>query len=283
MRKTAILTDSVACLTPEQVQRYAIDVIPLNFFAGGKLYRDGVDVTPTEAYELFLKDPDTFKTSGANPDDCLNAFRAASKKADKLLCITVSSGISMVNNAAHTAATIMREENRGIKLDIIDSHTAAPSEGMMVLAAARAAEAGADIYEATAAATNVGKKVECIVYLETLKHVYRSGRIPKIASKVGSALNIKPIFAVRNTIKFLGIARSREAWMSRTIEMIKEKAGTRPIHAAIMHAYAPEKLEALRQQLESNFDCVELWETEFSPIMGYACGTGTLGVAFYPD
>jgi hypothetical protein len=28
---------------------------------------------------------------------------------------------------------------------------------------------------------------------------------------------------------------------------------------------------------------VELWVTEFSPVMGYACGTGTAGVAFYVE
>ena len=27
----------------------------------------------------------------------------------------------------------------------------------------------------------------------------------------------------------------------------------------------------------------ELWVTEFSPVMGYATGTGTLGLAFYKD
>ncbi len=27
----------------------------------------------------------------------------------------------------------------------------------------------------------------------------------------------------------------------------------------------------------------ELWVVEFSPLMGYVCGAGTLGVAFYAD
>jgi hypothetical protein len=38
----------------------------------------------------------------------------------------------------------------------------------------------------------------------------------------------------------------------------------------------------LKERISSQFDCVELWVTEFSPLMGYACGTGTLGVAFFP-
>ena len=47
--------------------------------------------------------------------------------------------------------------------------------------------------------------------------------------------------------------------------------------------YYPEEAEKLRERIASEFCCAELWVTEFSPLMGYACGTGTLGVAFYRE
>jgi len=55
------------------------------------------------------------------------------------------------------------------------------------------------------------------------------------------------------------------------------------VHVAVMHAYALEEAERLRKRITAEFDCCELWVSEFSPVMGYACGTGTVGVAFYPD
>ena len=55
------------------------------------------------------------------------------------------------------------------------------------------------------------------------------------------------------------------------------------MHVAVMHAYALEEAERLRKRITAEFDCCELWVSEFSPVMGYACGTGTVGVAFYPD
>ena len=36
-------------------------------------------------------------------------------------------------------------------------------------------------------------------------------------------------------------------------------------------------------RVAAEFNCREIWISEFSPIMAYACGTGTLGLAFYPD
>lgn len=99
MPEVAVVTDSIACLTRELVEQYGIGVVPLNFYAGGKLYRDGVDVTPSEAYELFLKDPEFFKTSTASPGECLNAYREASQQARSILCVTISSKLSTVYQA----------------------------------------------------------------------------------------------------------------------------------------------------------------------------------------
>ncbi|MFC1981198.1 DegV family protein [Chloroflexota bacterium] len=74
MQKVAIVADSIACLTRELVEQYGIEIIPINFYAGGKLYKDWVDVTPSEAYDLFLQDPESFKTPAASPGDCTKAF-----------------------------------------------------------------------------------------------------------------------------------------------------------------------------------------------------------------
>ena len=102
-QKVAIVTDSIACLTREFVEQYGIEIIPINFYAGGKIYKDWVDITPSKAYELFLEDPDSFKTSAAIPEDCFQAYRNASQRASNILCITVSSGLSAVYSVAQGA------------------------------------------------------------------------------------------------------------------------------------------------------------------------------------
>ena len=45
----------------------------------------------------------------------------------------------------------------------------------------------------------------------------------------------------------------------------------------------PVEAERLKERISSEFNCAELWISEFSPLMGYACGTGALGIAFYTD
>lgn len=283
MPKVAVVTDSIACLTREYAEKYDIDIIPINFFVDGHLYRDWVDITPSEAYELFLKEPDSFKTSAPSPDECLQVFRQASQRAKNILCITVSLELSAVYNTALDARELIQAEQPGLTIEILDSKSATPSEGMIALAAARAAAENKGLPEVINAAEKVKDKVRSYILLDTMRHVYRSGRVPKIASQIGSALNIKPILTVSGVVQFITIVRSRKQGIERIIQIMKEKISNRPVRAAVMHAYALDEAEKLKKRIAAEFNCVELWLGEFSPVMGYACGTGTVGVAFYTE
>jgi DegV family protein with EDD domain len=283
MQKVAIVTDSIACLTRELVEQYGIGIIPINFFACGNLYRDWVDITPTEAYKLFLKEPDSFKSSAPSPEDCLQAYRNASQRAKNILCVTVSSELSMTYDSARKAKELARTELPQTSIEVLDSRTATPGEGFVALAAAQAAAEGKDLAEVVSAADEMRDKVRVVVFLDTIRHVYRSGRIPKIASQVGSILSIKPILTVSGKVHFAGVVRNRKHGIERILQMMREGVGQNPAHVAVMHAYAPDEAERLQERVVSEFNCAELWLTEFSPVMGYACGTGTVGIAFYAE
>ncbi len=67
------------------------------------------------------------------------------------------------------------------------------------------------------------------------------------------------------------------------MDIVKEKVGQAPVHIAVMHAYALEEAQKLKERVSAELNCREIWLTEFSPVMGYACGTGTIGLAFYKE
>ena len=242
-----------------------------------------MDITPTEAYKLFLEEPDSFKTSAASPEECLDALRTASRKAESILCVTISNKLSMQHDSVQHARRMAENALSGVRVEVLDSLQATSSEGMVALAAARAAAEGKDMEEVIRAAEYVRDNVRVVMFLDTLRHVYRSGRIPKIASKIGAALNIKPMLTVNGTVRFLGIARTRKQGIERIMRMLRNEAGTKPVHVAVTHAYALEEAEKLKDRIASEFNCTELWLSEFSPVMGYACGTGTIGISFYTD
>ncbi|HEY41086.1 MAG TPA: DegV family protein [Dehalococcoidia bacterium] len=284
MPKVTVVTDSIACLTRDLVEQYHISIIPLNFYADGRIYKDWVDITPSEAYDLFLRAPEAFKTSAASPADCLEVYRKASQKSDSILCVTLSSKLSVVYDVALNAAEQASVEFPEVSIEVLDSRTAAAAEGFIALTAARAAGEGKDLAGVLKAAEEMRDKVDLVAYMDTIRHVYRSGRIPKVAAVAGSMLNIKPVFTFASgTPHFIGAVRNRERGLERLLERMKEVVETRLVHVAVMHVYAEEQAEILKEMVSSEFNCAELWVTEFSPLMGYTCGAGTLGLAFYPE
>lgn len=284
MPKVAIVTDSIACLTKEQVAQYGIRIVPLNFYSEGKVYKDWVDITPAEAYELFLKDPESFKTSAASPEDCLKAYRDASQQTKNILCITISAKLSAVYSVAQGAKEQVKAELPQTSIAVLDSQTAAAAEGFIALAAARAAAEGKGLAEVIKAAEEVRDKVSLVAVMDTVRYVYRTGRIPKVAALAGSMLNIRPVFTFSSGVPhFIGAVRNKERGIDRLLKIMRGKVGLNPVHVAVMHAYALDEAERLKERVSSEFNCAELWITEFSPVMGYACGTGTLGLAFYSE
>ena len=282
--KVAVVTDSIACLSDEMVERYKIEIVPIRLLVQGKVYRDSLDITPSEAYELFLQDPESFTTSPASPGHYLEAFHEASKRARNILCVTLSSKLSTGYDMARMAKEGAKSELPNTSIEVFDSQTVTAAEGFVALAAARAATEGKDLAELIRVAEEVRDKVTFLILLDTIRHVYRTGRIPKVASQVGSMLNIRPILTCSSgLVRFKGIARSREQGINRLLEIMRDKAAKSLVHIAVMHAYASDEAEKLKERISSEFNCAELWVTEFSPVMGYATGTGTLGFAFYSE
>lgn len=284
MQDVAVVTDSLACVPRQLMDRYGILIMPIRIVVQGKVYRDLVDITPSQAYELFLRDPEQFSTSPSSPGDYLEAYREARKMARNTLCVTVSSRLSTSYNVAMIAREQARTECPQSDIAVLDSQTVTASEGLVALAAARAASDGKGLTEVTAVAEQVRDNVFFFAVLDTIKYVYRTGRIPRVAAGIGAMLDIKPILTSSSgAIHLKGIVRSREQGERRLIETMHSKAGERPVHVVVMHAYAPDKAEELKERVLADFNCAEIWVSEFSPVMGYATGTGTLGLAFYTD
>jgi len=283
MTETAVVADSIACIPRELAENFGIRIVPANIFFNGKLYRDLIDLTPAQAYEFLNRTPQFWKSSAASPEDYAEAYRELLENARDILVITISSKLSMFYESARAAKEIVERELSLAAIEILDSETVAAAEGLIALAAARAARASKTFAEVIAIARQVKERVRFLGLLETIRHVYRTGRIPKLASQIGSLLSLKPILTgADGVIHFAGATRTKRSGIEKMLSMMREQTGqSGQIHVAVMHADAAEEAQILRERIASEFNCAELFVTDFTPIMAYATGRGTLALAFY--
>jgi len=78
-------------------------------------------------------------------------------------------------------------------------------------------------------------------------------------------------------------ARIRPKAIERLIELLREKSQGKAVHAMVMHTNVLSEAEELRQRIASEVACVEVYVTDFTPVMGLHTGPGLLGIAFYCD
>jgi len=281
--KVAIVTDTTACIPKEQVDRYGIEVVPVVFIFGDKSYRDGIDMSPAELYAQLRQVKKLPTTSGCLPEIYLEAYRKASQRASSILCITIPSKFSGMFNSAQLAKKMAKETLPDVAIEVVDCVTAAAAQGLVVLAAARAAASGKSLTKVVGVTKSVMQRVNLLATLDTLKYLVKGGRVPKAAALVGSLLRIKPIFTIsEGEARPVANGRTNAGATKRLLKIMEQKIiDGQPLHIAVMHADAPDRAKKLADKISSQFDCAELFITEFTPVMGVHTGPGVIGIAFY--
>jgi DegV family protein with EDD domain len=284
VRKVAVIADSVGCIPRDLVETYGIEIVAPNIYWNGSVFRDWLDITPAQAYELLQKDPQVFSTAAPSPGDLAETYRRVSRTAESLLFVTVSSKVSTLHNAAVAARDLVKDELPDTRIEVLDSRTCTGAEGFVVMAAAHTASEGKGLAEVIDAAKSVRDRVDLLFVLDTVRHAYRTGRIPRLASRVGSMLDVKPVMGWWDgAARFRSMTRSREKGTDQIVGLMRSRVGGKRVHVAVHHTDAAQEGEKLKERVRQEFDCVELWLTEFSPIMGYSAGRGALGLAFYAE
>ena len=280
--KVAVVVDSSSCLPKQPLDRWRIHVVPHELVVGDRTFRDGVDIHPSEFYQLLQNGHDAPTTSSPKPAGFLEAFRSAGEVADSTVCITLASDFSATYASACLAASAAHEEMPGAVIRVIDSRAAAGAEGLIALEAARSAESGAELDEVVAVVDDLIPRVNLLAFLDTLDYLRRSGRVPRIAAWAGSLLGIRPLTELKlGEARMLERPRTRGKAMERLVSVMGVRIGERPAHVNVMHAQASEDAQELCRRVQDRVDCREIFVSEFTPVMGAHLGPGLLGIAFY--
>jgi len=285
MGKVTIMTDSTACVPQEDARRYGIRIVPAAIILfDGTEYVENETISASEAYDLIRKDPDKFSTSAMTPGHLLDAFREAAETADEIFHVTISSELSANFDTASMAAETLAGEKPGVRIRILDSKTVAGAEALIVLSAARAASQGKGLEEVEAVAEKARERAKGFMLLDTLRYIYRTGRMSKLSSRIASVFNIKPINRLKpdGSIEFVDKVRKREDGFRRLLDLIGQEAGTDALHFVVSHADAPESAERFAELLRERYDCLSLGMSDYSPVMGYGAGPACLFVGFHP-
>lgn len=280
-----IVTDSGAdLLFPEEVlNQIEARVLPLVVNLDDKSYREDIDITTQEFYDLLASTKSLPTTSLPPAGDFAEAYKELGKEGDEILSIHISSGLSGTYQSSVTGAQMAPD----VKVTNFDGKTLSAAVGWMVEAASRAVRAGWPKEKIINLLEKIREGSDSIYTLKELKYLINGGRISHMKGLVASLLNIKPIIGVEKengTYAQLGQERTFNRALDGLVKHMQKlhKPGT-ALRVQVMHALNPEGAELLREKIDKVFNVSWLPIGPMSLVLGAHTGPSMVGVAFAPQ
>lgn len=283
-RPVAVVTDSATALPAALALASGIRIARMEITLGGTTYEDGPEGLGNEQFRLLRDGMAVPQTAAPRPAAWMEQIRAAATEAEAVLCVTLASRLSAAFDSARTAAELAATEMPETEVRVLDSDTAAGSEALVSLAAARMAADGADLDTVESHARMVAERVRLLAYLDTLEYVWRSGRVPRIAVWATNLFDVKPVMEwYRGKVGVVARPRSRSRAAVRLYDEFARDAAGKRAHVVVMHADAHADASALKDRIAAEFDLAELHLTSFAAFMAAHTGPGLVGVAYWTE
>jgi DegV family protein with EDD domain len=175
-----------------------------------------------------------------------------------------------------------KEQLKNDKVEILDTCLVSMALSFQVLAVARAAEKGASLAECKKVAEMAYEHIGVYFVVDSLKYLYKGGRIGGAKRLLGAALSIKPILQIREgKIEAAGSAITRKKAIEEMVQMVKTAIGDKkPVRISVFHALEGDLAKELLTRLNKEMNTTEGILSEVSPAIGTHVGPGTISIAW---
>jgi hypothetical protein len=277
LKEYAIVTDSASDISKEVAEKYTITVIPIYIHYNGNEFKDGINISSNEIYNLQKSKKAIFTSSSPSPQDFVQVYEKLLKKYKKIFSIHISSKLSAVIKSARIARELLKAEKR---IKIFDSLSGAMGTGFMVLVAAKAVLKKYSYEKILAILDFLKDNIKLYGTIDTLKYLRRSGRVPAIANFISRILKIKPLLGITNgVVEMIGIAVTRYGSLVEiTKRVIKDFKKEKWVLVSIIHTLSLKESERIMRKIKSSLRCVDTMIMECTPVIGAHTGPGLIGI-----
>jgi DegV family protein with EDD domain len=276
----AVVTDTTSYVPGEMLDSLGVQCVSLYVGWDGKLTPER-DYTDLDAfYERLKSEPRLPTTSQPSVGDFLDVYRPLAEAGRDIYSIHIAEALSGTCQSAREAARTLAAEGHTAKVTVVDAATGAGGLGLLVIAAAEAARAGAGIDEVAETIERRRKGLKIYFCLDTLEYLRRGGRIGAAQAMVGTALKVKPILTFGTEIAPVDRVRTSARAYARMGEYLTE------MHAAGARTWTVQKIQCegpaaeMIERGRAVYGCEPCFVSEVGPVFCTHLGSGLLVGAF---
>ena len=248
MEKIRIITDSASDIPNNDKVPANLTILPLTIRFGEEEFQDGVTITNEEFYNKLTGGDILPKTSQVTPFAFEEEIQKALDNGEKVIIITLSSGLSGTYQSACIAASNFDKD-----VTVIDSFMATVSEQILVDYALKLVDSGMEYDKIVETLEADKKKIKLVGPLDTLEYLKKGGRISAAAAVFGSALSIKPVITlVDGKVEVATKARGRKNAVESTLKILRESETGVDLEKPVAIGYSGNEKDMLNIFVESS-------------------------------
>lgn len=188
-----IITDSSSEFTKEEMEKNNIILVPMHITFGEESYQDVFEIGKDEFYKKLTTNEELPFTSQPSPGDFLPYFKAAKEAGDDVVVILLSSALSGTFQSAVIAKTMVEYDH----IYLIDSLSATYAQKLLVDRAILRRKEGKSAPEIEAELNEIKGRVRVFAAIDTMKYLYKGGRISGVQAGLGTMVNLKVIITIK--------------------------------------------------------------------------------------
>ncbi|MEX2421122.1 MAG: DegV family protein, partial [Actinomycetota bacterium] len=276
---TAIVCDTTAYLPDDLVEERGIHRISLYVTLEGET-RPELEIRDYPKFFKRLRESEEgASTSQPSVGDFLAVYEPLLAKGQEIVSIHLSAGISGTCESARQARERLIEEGKGgERVHVVDSRSACGGQGLLTLAAASAAEAGAGAAEVLERVQRTRDGLKMWFAIDTLEYLRKGGRIGAAQAWIGSALKIKPILTLEEEITPIERVRTRRRALERMVAFARERHEAGADAWVVQYIVDEDAASQLADHCREIFGTEPVFISEIGPVIGAHVGPGLLGV-----
>lgn len=276
-----IVGDTSSGISAELARQLDLTIVPLRVNFGAETLRDGVEISSAAFLDRLAKSKQFPTTSQPPAGDFIHAFQPLRAAGHEVLCVLLSNKLSGTVMSANAAKQQLHDEH----VYIFDTLNVAAGHAMLVMEAARLAQAGQSVAEIVARLEFMRPRVRLYFVVDTLEYLAKGGRVSNAQAFIGSLLQMKPILKVENgLVEGAERIRTTSKAQARLREIVAEGIeGRSAVQVAVMYTTIEEKAQALADEIQAQYQLPAVPVHTISPAVSAHTGPRALGVAFYAE
>jgi len=277
MAQARIITDSTAYLTPDQIAEHEITVLPVDIHLGDQKIRVGSDHNLRQLFQRMVADRAQIARAVIPPSAFEEAYGQLGRQTDQILVIVGSSKLSSGFRAAKSVANAFLGRCR---IAVLDSMATSWGLGLLVGAAAEAAEAGQSLDEIVRLVRGMLPHIYVVLFVERLDYLEKGNRIGPGQALLGTMLNIKPLLIMEEgEIIPLEKVRTRANAIEKLADFVAEFANIEQV--VIMQSPLGNGTELLVEHLNLILPGRTFPVIQYDAVLACHLGPDAMGVTVY--